>query len=131
MVTFDQFAFCNSANFAVLAMTGCKKFSQDVETIETSSIGGGSGGAGSGGSGDDGGEDYTDDLVPIIISARLQATNAISGCSWAKKHGAMAHDSLLDAHAENAISLHRLPAAIPRAKSRRWGGPEKMSKRRA
>jgi len=89
-----------------LAMTGCKKFSQDVETIETSSIGGGSGGAGSGGSGDDGGEDYTDDYgADYYLGTPSSETNAISGLFLGDKKtwGYGSHDSLLDAHAaENA-----------------------------
>lgn len=89
-----------------LAMTGCKKFSQDVETIETSSIGGGSGGAGSGGSGEDGGEDYTDDYgADYYLGTPSSETNAISGLFLGDKKtwGYGSHDSLLDAHAaENA-----------------------------
>lgn len=92
-----------------LTMTGCKKFSQDVETIETSSIGGGSGGSGSGsGSGADddggnsGGEDYGDDYY---IGTPSSETNALTGLFMGDKknwdYGS--HDSLLDAHAaENA-----------------------------
>ena len=86
-----------------LAMTGCKKFSQDVETIETSSIGGGSGGAGSGG---DGGEDYTDDFgADYYLGTPSSEANAISGLFLGDKKtwGYGSHDSLLDAHAaENA-----------------------------
>ena len=90
-----------------LAMTGCKKFSQDVETIETSSIGGGSGGSGSGGSGsggsdDNSGEDYRDDYgADYYLGTPSGETNAINGLFLGDKKtwGYGSHDSLLDAHA--------------------------------
>ena len=89
-----------------LVMTGCKKFSQDVETIETSSIGGGSGGSGSGGSDDNGGDDYTDDYgADYYLGTPSNETNAITGLFLGDKKtwGYGSHDSLLDAHAaENA-----------------------------
>ena len=85
-----------------LAMTGCKKFTQDVETIEISSIAGGSGGSGSGGSGDNSGEDFTDDYgADYYLGTPSNETNAINGLFLGDKKtwGYGSHDSLLDAHA--------------------------------
>ena len=87
-------------------LTGCQKFSQDVETIETSSIGGGSGGSGSGSSDDDGGEDYTDDYgADYYLGTPSNETSAITGLFLGDKKtwGYGSHETLLEAHAaENA-----------------------------
>ena len=103
-----RFAFSLLILAACLAVSGCKKLSQDVETIETASIGGGSGG--SGGSGGEGGsgeneddaEDYTDEFgADYYLGTPSSDGNAVSGLflgakrTWA--YGA--YDSLIDAHA--------------------------------
>ena len=63
-----------------LTMAGCKKFSQDVETIETSSIGGSGSSGSSGGSNDNGNKDYTDDYgANYYLGTPSNETNAING----------------------------------------------------
>ena len=81
-----RFAFWLLILVTCLAMGGCKKLSQDVETIETASIGGGSGGSGgSGGEGSNGeaesdGEDYTDEFgADYYLGTPSSDGNAISG----------------------------------------------------
>ena len=85
---------------ASLGMGGCKKLSQDVQIIETASVGGGSGGD------NDDGEDYTDEFgAEYYLGSPSTEANAISGLFLGEKRNWAyeSYDSLMDAHAaENA-----------------------------
>ena len=65
---------------ASLGMGGCKKLSQDVQIIETASVGGGSGGD------NDDGEDYTDEFgAEYYLGSPSTEVNAISGLFLGEK----------------------------------------------
>jgi subtilisin family serine protease len=80
-----------------LSLSGCKKFTQDVETLASASLGGG---------GNDGGEDYTGEHgAAYYLGTPSSEDNAIANLFLGTKstYGYGTHDSLIDAHAaENA-----------------------------